>query len=291
MDNNFANNNYFNGMMPPQQDPNANVFKAAAGETNNQYSNNTKKEEATPKTINIQPMEFPKVLEIAYTDTKTISSLINAFMREVFVDYYGTKIQVCANNAIVVTGYFMELGNNVDVPTGKERAVEQINTHIDKNDVNAKIKMFNRNATNVRPNYLKLTDIGKELITNIISPQRDNKGKIKWESITAEKSIITNDLYGSSKVVMTVTFDLLKIIKLLFGDKRNPASTNKKDGDKYNYMVTLGRPINTVLTATNQRTCQNWGLLIHRTNLQDVQAVAEQFGYVLGRNNNGINCD
>lgn len=276
-------NNYFNGLNlnGNSQNPMETVRKAASGVDGIMKAKN-ENDEKTPK-IKIEPIDFPKLLETAYTNTENLSTLINSIMKTVFADYYGTKIEVCGNNTIVVTGYFMEIGDT-PVPEGKYKGVEQIASKNKEksNDIGERIKAFNRNASNIRQNYLKLTDDAKKLLPIVVSPAKSNN-KIKWDSVCKECSIQTNDMYSRNTVAMAVTFDLIKIIKLIFGGTRND------DTAPYNYMITLGKPLNPVVTATGQLISKNWALFIYRTNLKDISELAESLGYFI-RNNNGINC-
>jgi len=224
-------------------------------------------------------MAFPDLISTMYQDTSSFASLICGLLSNVFVDFYGAKLEVVNNYRLVGRIFFAYNGNKPG--PNQYIALKNINDKSNLNTVNDKINAINRitNINTYRKNY-ELTDEAKVLLRDVIPNKYiNNKKKVNWEQITKEGSLQT--AYGHPLVFLEMEVDLIKIISIIYGTKSN-------DGGIWSYQINLGAPINPVNTPMNTIIANKWQVFIMRTNSKDVQEVANQYGFSYDGNNMGI---
>ena len=229
--------------------------------------------------------EFKSIIQTAYADSVEFATMINSLMRDLFFDYYGAKIEPVGTQLVATINFAYKKVDNV--PNGYYMGLEQTFSK-DKydNDSMARIDMYNKyHGSTKKQNYVQLTKEAKELLMDIIPSQFiSSNGKVDWSKCTFEKS--TNIIgYNSPQVIFTVVVDFVKILKIIFGDR-------DANGSNYSYLPCVGKPLNPVMTATNQVIISKWQIFVLRTNNSDVKELMQSLGMSMyGMNNDGIITD
>ena len=228
-----------------------------------------------------QALPFENLIQTMYSDSSAFcNEAINPLMRMVFNDYYGSKIEVAQNKSIITSLYFAE--NNIK-DEGKTNAIERVITSDSLRDIDNRIKMVNNTiGSKSYQNQFKLTQDGKDILEDIVpSGVRQSNGKINWGAITSE-GILKNTFGMNNDVIyIQVVVDINKIIPLIYGSK---------DGDDtYQYMVTIGNPINPQTTYGCNIIVKQWQMFVMKLSSNATRKIAQQYG-ISGQNNLGIIC-
>ena len=223
--------------------------------------------------LDLQKNAFPKLIETAFADTHSFSQMINSVFSEAFKpQYYGSKIDFI-NNRVDSTLYFTDRGardDEYDDENGPYKAIEPIGTKGE--GVVAQLKAYNNfhsMAGGYRPKFYKLTNTCKSILSEFIPRYAmDSKGNIKWDKgdLVTEHSM--SDGYGSSRVLIGVKIDFVRLIKKVYGSE-------------YDYSVIMGQPVNTnvQMFAGGASAIRNWQMFIIRASKEDIKNLATQYGY------------
>lgn len=232
--------------------------------------------------MSVTPMEFPELIETSYVDTVGCCSLINNLLRPIFPDYFGSKIEIAQNKQLITSIFFVD--KNIDPGEGQFKAIEQFATKDKLNsDVDTRIQLFNRTHANIkRQNMLQLTKEAKDMLFDIVPRQAfDNKGKVNWNNITTEGSAPIGGMFNN-QIYLQVTIDLSRVLKIVYGSKA-------EDGGNLSYQIIIGNPINPMRAMSGAVMANKWQMFIMRINDKDVDALANEYGYIaMGGNNLGI---
>lgn len=231
------------------------------------------------------PLPFDSLIQTAYSTTGTFcDELINPLFHQVFSDFYGSKIEISMNRSLVTTLAFSE--NNIE--DGRAHGIERTINKNNMNDIDNRIKLINNTLSSDRyHNQYRLTTDCKNLLENIVpSGARQSNGKINWSAISGEGCINNNFNFvaqGQSQILIQVQIDLNKLLRVIYG------SSNEDKSDSYQYMVTLGGPINPVAGLGGQMIVKNWQLFIMKLSNKAVQEISKSYG-MSGSNNLGFIC-
>lgn len=246
--------------------------KAAAEAENGTEKTNGKKLKIEPT-----PLKFPSLLDILYSDTTGMASLVNSLFRPVFSQYKGSKIEVTQNRQLLCSIFFVDKAPE----EGKYKAIQNI---INKENDSAENRIFAMNQylsfkTGNRKMY-KLTKEAKEMLSDFVPNSfLDTNGKIRWDSAIREAQYAIAPF--QQEIYVQVAIDLYKVLKAIYG-------SDAPDGGKWQYMVNVGFPANPMNTAVGQMVANKWHLFIMRVNSKDVDAIAAQYGFATGSNQMGI---
>jgi hypothetical protein len=226
---------------------------------------------------------FPSLFEVMYTDTEEFPTFINGLLRPMFVDFYGSKVEIVQNKQLYSTIFFTEkFGyDNKDHQDGPYAAIERIVKKDNNRSADARIQSINHMSNFGRTKLFKLTTEAQESLQDIIPTNfinRDN-GKVDWNKIVYESSgMLTNGSTQATPYVQVVV-DINRILQKIYG--------GLNDGNEWQYMVNVNNPIAPV--ATPHGTISNkWQLFITRVSTSWAREIASQFGFVIGSNNMGI---
>ena len=242
----------------------------------------TKEERKKEKqTIGAVGLEFPQLLSAGYVTTKDLSNLINSFYHAVFTDYYGSKLEVAANGQISIRLFFKPV-------EGKDSnlifALENINNPSDT-DAYSRIERANR-FNNPNGNYrnYKFTDDAKEMLSEfVISSAINRNGGVNWNVVSEETT--GSDNYNRPQIYVSLTCDIYKIIRKLYGDKTS-------NNGHWDYNIEVKAPIAPKMDPNGNIIATNYSLLLWRIDSSDVTALAARFGYGdFGTNSLGINTE
>lgn len=226
---------------------------------------------------------FDSLIQTAYTSSiEFCDEFINPVFRLIFADFYGSKIEVGANRMLITTLAFSE--SNID--DGRAHAVTRMFGKDAKNDVDARIQMINKTIGSSRyQNQFKLTQDAKDLLEDIIpTGARQSNGSINWGAISGEGAVTnTFNWINQPQPIIQVQIDINRLVKCIY------AENDKESGDSFQYMVTLGGPINPVSGLNGQMIVKNWQLFILRLSNKTVEDIARTYG-VTGQNNMGFIC-
>ena len=253
-----------------------------------QINNNNKTQEQAKKSnakLVLDSIEFPRLLETAISDTDTFSELINNVFSPAFPQYFGSRIEVVANNRnICTTIFFSDDGQHTDEEMGYSeqgpfKAITPILTSENNRSAISRMKAYNfihNNSGSTRPKTFKLTEDGKSLLSEFIPSQAINQknGKINWDAITLEQSF--NDGFAHTTTVFGVRIDFTKLIRRVYNDDKHT---------KYSYQVMIGNPVNNnLMSAGGVVLSNNWQMFVLRVDPDDVVNLARKYGY--GTSNN-----
>lgn len=228
------------------------------------------------------PNPFPSLFEVMYTDTEEFPTFINGLLRPMFVDFYGSKVEIVQNKQLYSTIFFTEKYgyDNKDHQDGPYAAIERIVKKDGNRSADARIQSINHMSNYGRTKLFKLTTEAQEALQDIIPSNFINKdnGKIDWNKIVYESSaLLTNGAQATPYV--QVAIDINKVLQKLYG--------GTADGTQWQYMVNVNNPIAPVATP-HGTVSSKWQLFITRVSTQWAQEIASQFGFVIGSNNLGI---
>ena len=229
------------------------------------------------------PSLFPSLFEVMYTDTEEIPTFINSLLRPLFVDFYGSKVEIVQNKQLYSTIFFTEkFGyDNKDHEEGPYAAIERIVKKDNSRSADARIQSINHLSNYGRTKLFKLTVKAQEALQDIIPVNFINRdtGKVDWNRIVYESSGMLTPGSTVATPYVQVVVDLNRILQKLYGDVVN--------GNEWQYMVNVNNPIAPV--ATPHGTISNkWQLFITRVSTTWAREIASQFGFVIGSNNMGI---
>jgi len=221
----------------------------------------------------IEPQEFPDLVRAMHTDTQQLSITINALMRAIFADYYGCKIEITNNRALLASIYFSEEPSHKN--TGKYNGIERIVNKSTLNNAEGRIEALNQFSAFGRRNVYKITKEADQLLRDVIPNQFINKEtlKVDWSKVTNEGSVQSNGIY-QCRIYVQVMIDINKVLKILFGagDENYEAQ----------YAVQVGAPINPSMTSMGEFRSDKWHLLLFRSNSSAVRQLASDLGYNFG---------
>lgn len=228
---------------------------------------------------------FDSMIATAYTSSiEFCNDFINPIFRSTFVDYYGSKIEVGINRMLIATLAFCE--QNTAAEDGRVHAIERTITKETMQDVDTRIQLVNKSiGARQYQNQYKLTQDGKDILEDIIPyGAKKNDGSINWNAISGEGAITnTFNFVQQQQPIIQVQIDLNRLAKLIYG------GTEEETGGSFQYMVTLGSPINPVAGMGGQMIVKNWQLFILRLSSKTVEDIARSYG-VTGQNNMGYIC-
>lgn len=231
-----------------------------------------------------EPNKFPSLFEVMYTDTEEFPAIINGLLRPLFVDYYGSKVEIVQDKKLYATIFFTEKYNydyQNEPENGKCAAIERIIKKNDKQTADARIQTLNHLSSYGKTKMFKLTYKAQEMLQDIIPDKFINvaKNKVDWGKIVYESSGLLFNGFGQATPYVQVVVDVNKILNHLYGVTA--------EGNQWQYMINVNNPIAPV--ATPHGTIANkWQLFITRVSTIDAQNIASQFGFVIGNNNMGI---
>lgn len=247
----------------------------------------TKKEESKKEkqTIGAVGLEFPQLLSAGYVTTKDLSNLINSFYHAVFSDYYGSKLEVAANGQISIRLFFKPSDvSGIKDFNSSISALESINKPSDT-DAYSRIERANR-FNNPNGNYrnYKFTDDAKEMLSEfVISSGINRNGGVNWNAVSEETT--GSDNYNRPQIYVSLTCDIYKIIRKLYGDKTS-------NNGHWDYNIEVKAPIAPKMDPNGNVIATNYSLLLWRIDSSDVTALAARFGYGdFGTNSLGINTE
>lgn len=221
---------------------------------------------------------FPSLFEVMYTDTEEFPAIINGLLRPLFADYYGSKVEIVNNKQLYTTIFFTEKPNNNDVD--KYTAIERVIKSNENNTAEARIQTLNHMSNYGKTKLFKLTDVAQEMLKDIIpQPFINNKGVVDWNKVVYESSALLMNGNPQATPYVQVVVDVSKILGCIYGKATN--------GENWQYMIQVNNPIAPI--STPHGTVSNkWQLFITRVSTSYAQAIASQFGFVIGNNNMGI---
>lgn len=234
----------------------------------------------------VKEYEFPSLFEVMYTDTEELPAIINGLLRKLFVDYYGSKVEIVQNKQLYTTIFFTEKygysNENVETQSDEQKKYAAIERIISKNDnksADARIQTLNHMSNYGRAKLFKLTVEAQEMLQDLINPNfiHLDTNKVDWNKIVYESSALLN---GNQAIpYVQVAVDINRILQKIYGKNTN--------GNEWQYMISVNNPIAPV--ATPHGTISNkWQLFITRVSTKSAQDIASQFGFVIGSNNMGI---
>ena len=233
--------------------------------------------------INNAP-SFDPLIQTLYTDTAALcDELINPVMHTVFTDYFGSKIEIAQNRSIVTSLFFSE---PVNAPNdGRAHAIQRLVTAESMKDIDNRLKMINNSVNTDRYiNQYQLSQDGKDVLEEIIpAGARKSNGQVNWDSLVIEGCINNGYSYGgqNNQVLLQVVIDINRFIRKVYG------ATNPEKDETYQYMVTIGNPINPVSTYGGNLIVKHWQMFIMRLTGSAIEKVARAYG-MSGTNNLGI---
>lgn len=241
--------------------------------------------------IDVMPSEFPGLITTMYCDTTQISKLINNFIRPIFPDEYGTRVEVQTfpNNPAKILSImviFTDKGS-VALGEGQYKALEPIVTQDKlKSNMSTRLKYYNNmRVSNNTQNVYQFTEEAKEMLSELVpNSALDKKGNVRWNQIMTEfnlKSYNTPNL-----IAVGLYLDFNKVLKKIYGHKT-------QDKSVWNYLVMVGNPINPVMAYDGSMTAKKWQVFIMRIKDKDIYDLATRYGYdaAMGMNRMGIITD
>ena len=240
------------------------------------------KEEKERVRIKAGSRNFPDLIATVYSDTVKFPKEVNSLFRSVFADWHGTKIELIQNRQIFTTIHFHE------IPEGSEgdslyRGIERTVTKESLSSADSRIDALNHFASFGHRNQYRLTKEAKQILKDVVPVQYINhkNGNVDWNKLVSEGSIPSDMGYGMIATVQVVV-DINRILKLMYGDK-------DEEGNKWQYMATIGNPINPAPSPAGLIASQ-WQLFLMRCNVKDVEYLAREYGLRFG-SDNGIITD
>lgn len=231
-------------------------------------------------------LPFPSLFEIMYTDTEELPTVINGLLRPLFLDFYGSKVEIIQNRQLYATIFFTENSKYMNQRNGEDGpyiALERIIKKGDPNSAESRIQSINHLSSFGRTKIFKLSEKAQELLTDVIPTNfiNNRKGKVDWDKLVYENS--ANLIPGSSDPIpfVQVAVDINRILQCIYGGKSDDNSYG------WQYMINVNNPIAPVATP-HGAVSNKWQLFITRVNSIEAQQIASQFGFVIGNNNMGI---
>lgn len=240
---------------------------------------------------NVEPLEFPGLITTMYCDTVQIAKLINNYLKPLFPDCYGVKVEPefhpnSVNKSLSVVVVFTDKGQDM-VGNGQYKALEPIVTQEKiKNSLNTRLKYYNNLRTSNRyQNVYQFTKAAKDILGDLVPNSAIGKnGKINWKDIMSE---FTLRQYNAQNVIgVSIVLDFNKILKKIYGHKTEDQST-------WNYLVLVGNPLNPQRAMDGSIIATKWQVFILRLKDKDVFDLASRYGYdaTMGMNRMGIITD
>lgn len=241
----------------------------------------TKKDEKVSIKITAHS-KFTPLIDSMYIDsTAFCEEICNVLFNSVFKDYYGSRVEITQNHAIGLCIFFKEqqqAPNDTRV-SGIERTI----TPESMRDMNTRIREYNNSISpGTYRNQFKLTKDAKDLLEDLIPGyfKSNNGTSVNWDRASQEECsrTIMNQV---NQTCMKVHVDIHKIVKLYYGAK------DDESGESYQYMVSVGNPINPVFTNGGGFMSSQWQLFIHRLKTEAVDKIGRMYG-MSSQNNLGI---
>lgn len=253
---------------------------------------NTQNQKEEKLSLNVMPSEFPGLITSMYCDTVQIAKIINNFMKPIFPDCYGVRVEpVMAPNSPIkslsVTIVFVDKGKD-SVGENQYKALEPIVTQDKiKNDMSARLKYYNNLRTsNAFQKVYQFTDDAQQLLSELVPNFAfKGNGKVDWKKITSEFNL--RQYNNQSLIAVGLTVDFNKVLKKIYGYKTEDKST-------WNYLVMVGNPLNPQRTFDGNIVASKWQVFILRLKDKDVFDLANRYGYdasMMGMNRMGIITD
>lgn len=239
--------------------------------------------ESKRKHITLQDLpEFPQLMSTMYTDSYKFCQSIGNLLRPIFNDFYGARLDVVQNQGIYLYAFFTP--TNAAKDSRKINAVEPIvDTKSKSSDsiINAMNHLYSYGSSKT----MKITKEADELLRDIIHDGAINykTTKVQWDRVAREGNVSEANgfNYSSNRPVMQIMLDPNKLLKVMYGDRTT-------DNGTWEYMITVGNPINPTRNAFGELSASTWQLFIMRCNSRDVKAKAADLGLVFGGNDLGI---
>lgn len=245
------------------------------------YQNNNQQQENNDQSrlVVTQPVPFPALFEVMYTDNEELPTYINGLFRPLFYDYYGSKLEIIQNKHLHLTAFFVE-----SRPEGnKLPAIERIlDRRAESGIADARIQTLNHMSSFGKTKLFKLTKHAEQILGQLVPPNFVNQFKktVDWNKVTTENSIMLMNGTSQSVPAVQVVLDINKVLQHIYGGISD-------EKEQMQYMVVVKNPINPVSTPAGAIS-NKWQLFITRVNTAEAQAIASQFGFVIGSNNMGI---
>lgn len=247
---------------------------------NNQNTNQQTGNEKTSIEIN-NHSKFVPLLDSRYIDsTQFCEEISNVLFSSIFKDFYGSRVEIAPNHMIGLSIFFREQTEAPDDtrPNGIERTVTQESMR----DMDARIRNYNNSLrqNSTYKNQFRLTKEAKDLLDDLIPAFYKNNGKVDWGRASEEennRSLMNNN----QQTCIKVHLDIHKVVKVFYGAK------DDQTGEPYQYMVSLGNPINPIYTQGGGFMTSQWQLFIHRLKTKETEKLARMYG-MSSQNNLGI---
>ena len=226
------------------------------------------------------PIPFRGLITSEYMDSIELCDKISSVFKGAFADYFGCKLEIVQNGQPSLSMYFCEPVNKVSGET-RRNAIERIVSNKSMSDMDARIKAVNNFANvNYSGKVFKLTKDGKDMLEAFVPfGARTSNGKVNWDAITLESAFQNNMGYNTSnQVYYRVNLDINRVVAFLFGDELN--------GEKFQYQVLVGNPINPVSSFDGRLIVNKWQIFVQRLNRNAVEELAKKQGVLY--NNLGI---
>ena len=246
--------------------------------------NNNKKEPLVIEVTELQ--EFGPVIDsTAIMTTQKLAKRINKLFNEVFADYHGSVVNyipgngnVNPNQAFVVELHFKPVPLGAVSPTDdRVRAFKPIEESTPK-DVIAGIK--NIYGSMRSSSKFQMTEEASQLLAEFMTygVNVDPFKPSSYDNLKHEYMI--PGTYGNHSVAIKVLgFDLLKLIKKIYGAK--------KDGKRVDYTITPHSPMNPTANTTVNGLV-NWRVVVKQLVSDNVYDTASEMGIIPADANNGM---
>lgn len=261
-----------------------NQFVGDLQQQQDQQPQSKDKKQHRPHKIEVaEEFPFPSLFEVMYTDTEEFPAIINGLLRPLFVDYYGSKVEIVNNKQLYTTIFFTEK-YGFDYSQNERddcqyAAIERILKQNENNSAEARIQTLNHLSNFGRSKMFKLTDRAKEMLKDIIPTSAITQKGVDWNKVVYESSALLMNGQSQPTPYVQMVVDVNRILQCIYG--RNAG------GAEWQYMVSVNNPISPV--STPHGTVSNkWQLFITRVSSTYAQNIASQFGFVIGSNNMGI---
>ena len=231
------------------------------------------------------PPKFKSLIQTNYTDSLAFcEEMINPLFRSLFVDFFGSKIEISANNRNIITSLFFA-ENPGAMPEGRIQGIEKlVNPDNIKKDIGMQIKMINNSFSVDRyQNQFKLTEDAMSLLEDLVPNAAKQSGKIQWKMVTTSGAASNAFLYPGMepKPFLRVFIDINKLVNKIYG------SYDKDQRSRCVYQVMVGNPINPMSTYGGNLIAKHWQLFIQKLSTEVAEQIVRASG-IGGQNDMGI---
>lgn len=214
--------------------------------------------------------KFPEQVKGGLMTSENIAQKINALFRTISDDYHGCFIRVESNGNISCKLYFTKHNNSQGQDKDKISFIEKNNAVNNANNNNILQRYNNIMRMNNLNKFFSLTEVGKEVLWDLIDLQNANIpfDKINWNNFTEE---VTDPSYGANIVYLSVKVNLVKILKLIYG-----ISSKDENGkiSYYDYIINVIKPL-----GLNTGSYQTFLFLVQRYDSGEIEKLAKNIGY------------